>query len=53
MELQPSHVLLAMGRDVRTAKATLRFAFGRSNTFEDVDCVVKSLHEVMRVMLPG
>ncbi len=40
---QPSHVLLAMGRDQQTAKATLRFSFGRSNTVEDLDTVVQNL----------
>lgn len=46
--MQPSHVLLAMGRDVRTAKATLRFAFGKSNTKEDVAYAVECLHGIMR-----
>lgn len=48
--MQPSHVLLAMGRDTRTAKATLRFAFGRGNTKEDVDAVVEALRESLRQM---
>jgi cysteine desulfurase len=48
--IQPSHVLLAMGRDPDTAKATLRFAFGRSNTQEDVGYVIESLHEVLKQM---
>lgn len=48
--MQPSHVLLAMGRDARTAKATLRFAFGRSNTEDDVAVVVETLATVLRQM---
>jgi cysteine desulfurase len=48
--IQPSHVLLAMGRDVNTAKATLRFAFGKSNSIEDVDYVVESLHQILSRM---
>jgi cysteine desulfurase len=48
--MQPSHVLLAMGRDARTAKATLRFAFGKSNTMEDVDYVVECLTRVVHQM---
>ena len=48
--MQPSHVLLAMGRDAKTAKATLRFAFGRDNTVEDVDYVVESLRAVLTQM---
>jgi len=48
--MQPSHVLLAMGRDARTAKATIRFAFGKSNTEEDVEYVIDSLREILRQM---
>jgi cysteine desulfurase len=45
--MQPSHVLLAMGRDAKTAKATLRFAFGRSNTEQDVGYVIECLRDVV------
>lgn len=45
--MQPSHVLLAMGRDARTAKATLRFAFGKRNTEEEVGYVTDCLREVV------
>ncbi len=48
--MQPSHVLLAMGRDAKTAKATLRFAFGKSNVREDIDDVVDGLHAVLNQM---
>lgn len=48
--MQPSHVLLAMGRDPKTAKATLRFAFGKANTAEDVAYVVESLRAVLTQM---
>jgi cysteine desulfurase len=41
--MQESHVLLAMGRDRRTAKATLRFSFGRGNTPEDVEAAFQAL----------
>jgi cysteine desulfurase len=49
--VQPSHVLLAMGRDVATAKATLRLAFGKTNTDDDIDVVVESLHHVVNQMV--
>jgi len=49
--MQPSHVLLAMGRDPKTAKATLRFAFGKSNTAEDVEYVVESLRALLKQMV--
>ena len=45
--MQPSHVLLAMGRSPQTAKATLRFAFGKSNTKEDIDYVFQCLNEIL------
>ncbi len=48
--IQPSHVLLAMGRDPDTARATIRFSFGKSNTSEDVEYVVESLGEVLEMM---
>lgn len=48
--MQPSHVLLAMGRDAKTARATLRFAFGRSNMMEDVEYVVAKLRHVISRM---
>jgi cysteine desulfurase len=48
--MQPSHVLLAMGRDTRTAKATLRFAFGKSNTNGDVDQTVETLRGILDQM---
>jgi cysteine desulfurase len=34
--IQPSHVLLAMGRDPKTTAATVRFSFGKFTTIEEV-----------------
>lgn len=51
--VQPSHVLLAMGRDPATARASIRFSFGKSNTEEDVSVVVKALGEVLEQMTKG
>ena len=34
--VQPSHVLLAMGRDPRTTQTTIRFSFGKFTTIEEV-----------------
>ncbi len=48
--VQPSHVLLAMGRDPATARATLRFSFGKGNSEEDVDEVVSALEETIKQM---
>ena len=41
--IEPSHVLLALGRDPRTALGSVRFSFGRDNTMEDVDYVMSRL----------
>jgi cysteine desulfurase len=45
--VQPSHVLLAMGLDEATAKATLRFSFGSMNTAEDAGVVLDALKRVI------
>ncbi len=50
--LQPSHVLLAMGRDAATARATVRFSFGRGNTREDVVDTLERVDAVLTRMLP-
>lgn len=41
--IEPSHVLLALGRDPRTALGSVRFSFGRDNTMGDVDYVMSRL----------
>jgi cysteine desulfurase len=46
--LEPSHVLLAMGRDEKTAKATIRFSLGRSTTLEDLEYAVDVLNTVVK-----
>ena len=42
---QPSHVLLAMGRDARTARSVQRFTFGHSTSDSDVDKLLEALPE--------
>ncbi len=44
---QPSHVLLAMGRDERTARGSLRFSLGHTSTRDDVDRVVDAIASVV------
>jgi cysteine desulfurase len=44
--LQPSHVLLALGRDIKTARATIRFSMGRWTTDEDIVTAVEALEDV-------
>jgi cysteine desulfurase len=45
--LQASHVLLAMGRDERTARATVRFSIGRLTTEREIDAAVDALKRVV------
>ena len=49
----PSHVLLALGHDVNTAKATLRFSFGRYTTNDDLEDAVKVLSKILLRMTSG
>ena len=51
--LEPSHVILAMGRDAETARATLRFSFGRVNTPADVAETARRLKTVVERMRGG
>jgi cysteine desulfurase len=43
--VEPSHVLLAMGRSREDARSSVRFSFGRYNTREEVDTLI---HAVVR-----
>ena len=45
--LEPSHVLKAMGLPHELARAAVRFSFGKSNTAEDVDYILKALDRVV------
>ena len=45
--MEPSHVLLAMGRDPKTAKATIRFSLGRLTIQEDIRYTVEKLEEIV------
>ena len=40
---EPSHVLLAMGVDEKTARASLRFSLGRDSSKEDIDILAQAL----------
>ena len=44
---RPSHVLLAMGLDERTARGALRFSFGHTSTPADVDAVADAIGPVV------
>ena len=46
--IKPSHVLIAMGRDMETAKASIRFSLGRSTTMEDIEYTVDVLQNIVK-----
>lgn len=45
--LEPSHVLLAIGRSPREARASLRFSLGRYTTEAEVDRAVEVFREAV------
>ena len=45
---QPSHVLLAMGKDVETAKSTIRFSLGLHISKEEVDGLVEKIRKAVK-----
>jgi len=48
--MEPSHVLLALGRDAQTAKATIRFSMGKATSKEQIERVVEVLEGVVERM---
>ena len=48
--MQPSKVLLAIGRDILTAKATIRFSFGKNTTTNDLDFALNALKDTLDAM---
>ena len=45
--LEPSPVIIALGRDVELARGSIRFSFGKDNTEEDVDRVLEVLPQAV------
>lgn len=45
--LEPSYVLRAIGRPDELAHSSIRFSFGRYTTEEDIDRVIKQMHEAV------
>ncbi len=46
--MKPSHVLLALGKDEKTALATIRFSFGRNTTQEEILYASNKLFEIVK-----
>jgi len=54
-DLSPSHVLTALGIPVEDTHGSIRFSFGRENTIEEVDMVLKEFPPIvarLRAMSP-
>jgi cysteine desulfurase len=49
----PSHVLVAMGRDPRAARETVRFSLGHASTPADVDAAVAAVAHALAVLAPA
>jgi cysteine desulfurase len=45
--IEPSHVLLALGRDEAAAKSAIRFSVGRDTTEQEIDRVLEVLPGVV------
>ena len=45
--LEPSHVLLALGRNAQEAKSALRFSIGKETTEQEIDRVLEVLPQVV------
>lgn len=48
--LDPSHVLLAIGRDKETARGSLRLTLDYENTKEEVEMIIKSVAETVKIL---
>ena len=48
--VEPSHVLLALGREPEQAKSSIRISFGKHTTKEDISHLVLSLESVLARM---
>ncbi|MGA7160076.1 MAG: cysteine desulfurase family protein [Bacteroidota bacterium] len=46
--MEPSHVLHAIGRDMKTAKASIRFSMGKSTTENEITKAVSILEQAVR-----
>lgn len=45
---KPSHVLLAMGKDIETAQSTIRFSFSKYTTKEDIDSIIEKIRKAVK-----
>ncbi len=48
--LDPSHVLLAIGRDPETARGSLRLTLDYENTPEEVETIIQAVAEIVKIL---
>ena len=48
--LDPSHVLLAIGRDPQTARGSLRWTLDYENTPEEVETIIEAVTDTVRIL---
>jgi len=46
--LEPSHVILALGHDKQTAEGAIRFTLGKDNTEKEVDYCIEQLIQIVK-----
>ena len=49
-DVEPSHVLLALGHDVERALSSVRFSFGRFTTMDEIDSTGRLVREAVTAL---
>ena len=49
--IEPSHVLTGVGRDIMTAKSSVRFSLGKDNTEDEIDYTLDKLEVIVDRMM--
>ncbi len=49
--IEPSHVLMGIGRDLQTAKSSVRLSLGKDNTEEEIDYTLEKLEVIIDRMM--
>ena len=49
-DMEPSHVLLALGHDADRALSSVRFSFGRFTTMDEIDCAGRLVHDTVTAL---
>jgi cysteine desulfurase len=49
--IEPSHVLMSMGRTHSAAKSSVRFSFGKNNTMAEIEAALEILERIVTRMM--